>query len=584
MSTLEPAPGRPAPAALGAGTMAEAFQVTAAQFGDAPALSAHGSERTWTWAQYADAVRTFAAGLAALGVGRGDVVCFMLTNRPEFNVGDAAALHLGAAGCSIYNTSSAEQISYILETARPKVVVTEQALCDQLLAGYSAQGCEAHVMVVDGEPVEGAMTMSDLESLEADGFDFDAAWRAVEPDDVLCLIYSSGTTGPPKGIELTHRNMLSLGRAMDDVYPFSPGGRTISFLPAAHVGDRCSTHYNAIFHGLSLVCLADAQELFACTAQVRPTVWGGVPRIWEKLKVAIEHMVESQDEATREKWGSALAVGLSRVAASQQGAVPAELEDRWRVADDEVFAPVRGMLGLAEVEVFAVGTAPTPVPVLEFFGAIGIEIAEMWGLTECSGIAAINPSGAVKHGTVGRPLPSVDVRIAEDGEILVRGPVVMPGYRDDPERTAEAIDDEGWLHTGDVGAFVDDGYLKIVDRKKELIINSSGKNMSPLNIESAIKAESSLIENAVAIGDRRPYNVALIVLDPTAARDDHLARVIGEAIERANARLARVEQIKRFKILDDHWQPGDDCLTPTAKLRRKSIAERYAVDIESLYA
>jgi long-chain acyl-CoA synthetase len=305
-------------------------------------------------------------------------------------------------------------------------------------------------------------------------------------------------------------------------------------------------------------------------------VWGGVPRIWEKLKAALE--ANFQDEQRQ-----AMDVALRRARARQEGEVPEELEAEWRTADEEVFSKIRAMLGLDETEWFAVGAAPTPPEVVLFFDAIGIEIAELWGLSETCAVATINPPGAVRIGTVGKALPGVEVALAEDGEIKVRGPIVMSGYRNKPEKTAEAFDDDGWFLTGDVGAIDDDGYLRIVDRKKELIINAAGKNMSPANIEAKIKAADGLIAQAVAIGDRRPYNVALIALDPEVEADDPQARVAA-AIEKANAQLSRVEQIKKFHIVPEPWEPGGDELTPTMKLKRKPIAEKYAEEIESLYA
>jgi len=573
------------PRALTAPTLCEAFQTTVGERGDALALAAFGRDETWSWSQYGHAVERYAAGLAALGVKRGDVVCLMLTNRPEFNLCDAAAMHLGAICCSIYNTSSEEQIAYVLRSSAPRVIVTEQAFLERLRAAHRSSGSDAQIVIVDGRAPEGTVALDELERRGDPAFDLETAWRSIDAQDVLCLIYSSGTTGPPKAVELTHDNLLSQIRAMDAVHPLSPAGRMISFLPHAHVADRWSTHYSSMVYGSSVCCLDDAKQLFAYSAQVRPTAWGGVPRIWEKLKGALERMLaETPDPAQRERLAAALELGRRRAAAKVAGAVPEALEARWREADRELFAGLRRALGLDEVEVFAVGSAPTPRHVLDFFDAIGIEICEMWGLTECSSNAAINPPGAIRRGTVGRPLPGLEVRIADDGELLLRGPMVMRGYRNDPQRTADAIDAQGWLHTGDIGTFDDDGYLSIVDRKKELIINASGKNMSPANIESAIKAESSRIEHVVVIGDQRPYIVALVVLDAQAALPHAQAqRDVAEAIERANRHLSRPEQIKRFHVIGEPWEVGGPCLTPTAKLRRRPIAERYAAEIEELY-
>jgi long-chain acyl-CoA synthetase len=576
---------RTRPEALGAGTLCAAFQLTAAERGNVPALAAYGSEQVITWRDYATRVRRFAAGLDALGVEHGDVVCLMMVNRPEFMISDAAAMHLGAVCCSIYNTSPVEHIAYVLQSAQPKVVVAEEAFVPQLLAARHATGSAVHVISVDGAS-DDVLSAADVEARGPEDFDFESAWRSVEPDDVLCLIHTSGTTGPPKAVQLTHRNMLSKIRGWDAVYPLPAGGRTISFLPHAHVADRWSNLYTAMVYGNTIFCVADANDLFACAAEVHPTAWGGVPRIWEKAKAKIEATLASlPDDSQRQQAAIALAVGRERVAAKRTGHIPGELEARWQQADRAVFAPLRASLGMDQAQVFGTGAASTPLHVLEFFAAMGVEIADMWGLSEASGNLVVTPPGASKYGTVGKPLPGVELRIEADGEILLRAPMVMRGYLNNPEATAEAVDGQGWLHTGDIGALDEDGFLRIIGRKKELIINAAGKNMSPNNIEAAIKAQSSLIDQAVAIGDARPYNVALIVLQPEAAdRCDDPEAEIRAAIDRANPHLSRVEQIKRFRIVADSWQPGGPFLTMTSKLRRQSIADHYSTEIEELYS
>jgi long-subunit acyl-CoA synthetase (AMP-forming) len=273
------------------------------------------------------------------------------------------------------------------------------------------------------------------------------------------------------------------------------------------------------------------------------------------------------------------------------GGAPAELEAEWQRADEQVLSTIRSMLGLDQVESFVVGAAPTPPEVLEFFLALGIEIRETWGMSETTAITTLNPPGGVRVGTVGPAIPNTEVKLAEDGEVLVRGPQVMKGYRNMPEKTAEALSEDGWLLTGDVGEFDEAGYLRIVDRKKELIINAAGKNMSPANIEAKLKAASGLIAHAVAIGDNRPYNVALIALDPeslaargVAADDPAVAAEIAQAVETANARLSRVEQIKRYELLSGEWVPGGEELTPTMKLKRRPIERKYEAEIEALYS
>ena len=580
------------PRALSAATMCEAFQITAAERAESPALRLKDSDYEASFSEYAETVRRRAAGFAALGVGPGDTVGFMLVNRPALQLTDTAAMHLGATCFSVYNTSSPEQIEYVVSDAANRVMVTEQAFLDSVLeARGRVQGLE-HMVVIDGEAPPGTISLAELEAMGEPGFDFEAAWRGVQPDDVLCLIYTSGTTGPPKGVQLTHSNMLSVWRACDEVRAVEPGGRTISFLPSAHIADRWAQHYGQMLFGTCLHSCPDPRQMVAYSIEVKPTGWGGVPRIWEKLKAALETaMAAEQDPEKREATEWAMEIGGRRVAAYMDGGVPADLQAEWDEADERVFSKIRSLLGLAETEWFVVGAAPTPPEVLEFFLAIGIEICETWGMSETSAMATLNPPGRVRVGTVGPPLPGTEVRLAEDGEVMVRGPQVMKGYRNMPEKTAETLTDDGWILTGDVGEFDRQGYLRIVDRKKELIINAAGKNMSPANIEAKLKAASTLIAQAVAIGDRRPYNVALITLDPEtlAARgagveDPAVVEEIAAAVAAGNQRLSRVEQIKRYTVLPGEWAPGGDELTPTLKLKRRPIERKYNAEIDALYS
>jgi long-subunit acyl-CoA synthetase (AMP-forming) len=516
----------------------------------------------------------------------------MLVNRPALHLTDCAAMHLGATCFSVYNTSSPEQVEYVVRDAGNRVIVTEQAFLDTVLAAREAVDDLEHVVVIDGEAPEGTISIAELEEMGDPGFDFEAAWRAVEPEDVLCLIYTSGTTGPPKGVQLTHANMAAVWRACDAVQATEPGGRMISFLPSAHIADRWAGLYAQMFYGNCVFCCPDPRQMVAYSIEVKPTVWGGVPRIWEKLKAAIEIGIAAEaDEAKREATVAAIELGRRRARALMDGGAPAELEAEWQRADEQVLARIRAMLGLDQVESFVVGAAPTPPEVLEFFLALGIEIRETWGMSETTAITTLNPPGAVRVGTVGPPIPDTEVKLAEDGEVMVRGPQVMLGYRNMPEKTAEAFTEDGWLLTGDIGEFDERGYLRIVDRKKELIINAAGKNMSPANIEAKLKAASTLIAQAVAIGDNRPYNVALIALDPeslaargASAEDPEVAEEIAAAVEAANSRLSRVEQIKRYKLLSGEWLPGGDELTPTMKLKRRPIERKYEDAIEALYA
>ncbi|MBN8866034.1 MAG: long-chain fatty acid--CoA ligase [Solirubrobacterales bacterium] len=575
--------------ALGAETVCEAFQLTVADHPDLTALRMPGGEWELSWSEYGERVRRTAAGLSALGVGAGDVVATMLTNRPEFHWVDTAAMHLGAIGVSIYNTFPVTQVEHLLRDCECGTVVTESQFLPAILSARQGAPALRQVIVVDGDGSEG-MTLEELEGLGRPGFPFEETWRSVGADDVLTLIYTSGTTGPPKGVQLTHRNMMSMVRMWEEFVPTpGPGARIPSYLPMAHVAEREFSHYQAIPRAATVTTIADHNQIIAALPDVRPTAFLAVPRVWEKLKAGLEAGFGAAPAEERERFERAVAAGVSRVRLELAGdPVDPELAAETEADEEQVFAPLRAALGFDQLEGAIAGAAPTPPEVLEFFFAIGIPIYEVWGMSETSALVTANPLERPKIGTVGVPLPGAEVRLAEDGEVLVRAPNVMLGYLNAPAETERAIDPDGWLRTGDIGELDDEGYLRIVDRKKELIINAAGKNMSPTNIEARIRSASPLIAQAVAIGDRRPYNVALVTLEPDAlaGRDEDdpaLREEILDAVARANEQLARVEQIKRVKVLPGEWLPGGDELTPTLKPKRKVIAEKYSAEIEELY-
>ena len=577
------------PAGLDASTLAEAFQLTARAHPERVALRLKEDEVSMTWAEYAGKVSALAAGLAALGLERGGALGIMLTNRPEFHWFDSAALHLGATPFSIYNTYAPDQIGYQVADAGARILVTEKAFLERIEA---VEGLD-HVVVVDADNTDEALTVADVEAEGDPEFDFEAAWRAVEPEDTLTLIYTSGTTGPPKGVQLTHANLIAAVNGFDQVIAFPADGRVVSWLPMAHIAERACSHYLPMMLGFTTTSCPDPRQVVAYLPEVRPTWFFAVPRIWEKLKAAMEAGIAAEpDDAKRQATQWALEVGLKKVRLEQAGEeIPEELAGEHAKADELVLSKIRTRLGLDEIESVNVGAAPTPREVIEFFHAIGIPVAELWGMSETCGYGTCNPPGRIKIGTVGPVSPGAEITLADDGEVLIRGPIIMSGYRNQPDKTMEAIDPDGWLHTGDVGEFDEDGYLKIVDRKKELIINAAGKNMSPANIEAKVKASSPLIGQAIAIGDMRPYNVALITLDPDVAPgfieqngQDAAEAEVQRGVDAANEQLARVEQIKKFKLLDEDWQPGGEELTPTMKLKRKPIQQKYAQEIEDLYA
>jgi long-chain acyl-CoA synthetase len=595
--TIPTAAGR----AVDAPTLTEALRRTAANNPELVAVRTPDDSVSLTWAELLERVDAVAGGLAKLGVSRGDTVALMLGNRPEFHIVDLAAVTVGATPFSIYTTYPAGEIEYLVTDSGAKVVIVEQAFLPVVLEARANLPALEHVIVVDGEAPAGTIALAEVEGSNP-GFDAVAAAASVGPDDVLTLIYTSGTTGHPKGVQLSHHNIMFTARSIEEIIELEPGGRVVSWLPSAHIAERNAHHYIPIIYAVTVTCAPNPREVLSYLPQVHPSWFFAVPRIWEKLKAGLEAMTAQRPEEETRPLREALDAALERVRLRQRGEpVPEELEARVAQADEQFFSGLRKMLGLDQVVAVNVGAAPTPVAVLEFFHALGIELAELWGMSETCGLGTVNRSGQVRIGTVGPPAPGVEIVLADDGEVLMRSECVMLGYRNDPEKTAEAVDTDGWLHTGDIGQIDDDGYLTIVDRKKELIINAAGKNMSPANIEAAVKSGSPLIGQAYTVGDGRSYNTALIVLDADfapqwaaqqgieeatleqLATEPKMIEAVQEGVDAANTRLARVEQIKKFTIVPGDWIPGGDELTPTMKLKRKPIAQKYSAEIEAMY-
>jgi long-subunit acyl-CoA synthetase (AMP-forming) len=559
-------------------------------------------EVSFTWGDLQQRVDALAGGLAGLGLGRGETIALMLNNRPEFQLADLSAMMLGAIPFSIYPTSTPEQIEYVVADSGARVAVIERAFFETFMKARQNLPRLEHVVVIDGEGEQGTLGLGDVEGSNP-GFDVEGAAAEVGVDDLLTLIYTSGTTGPPKGVQLTHRNLIAACLALDEHIRLPDGGRVVSWLPAAHIAERMAHHYLPLLVGATITTCPNPREIVAVLPQVKPSFFFAVPRIWEKIKAGLETRIAALPDEQRLPAQGAIEAAVEKVRLEQAGQpVPADLAEKVARGDEQLFSKLRTLLGLDEALAVNVGAAPTPREVLEFFHGIGLEVGELWGMSETCGLGTVNPPGRARLGTVGPPAAGVEIRLAEDGEVLVRGECIMPGYRNQPEKTAETIDAEGWLHTGDVGEFDEAGYLRIIDRKKELIINAAGKNMSPSNIEGALKAASPMIGQACVIGDAKPYNTALIVLDadyaPAWAEQQGLAgraleELAGDAavrvevqagVDRANARLSRVEQIKRFHLVPGDWLPGGDELTPTMKLKRRPIAQKYAAEIEALYA
>ena len=456
-------------------TLCEAFQETAARRPDAVALRAYGTDTAITWREYAQRVRRIAAGLAELGVGPGDPVAIMMANRPEFHLVDTAAIHLGAVPFSIYNTSSAAQVAYVLRNSGARVAVVDDARRELV----RSSGVQVKVV-------------SDLER-SAGRDDFEETWRRVRPDDLLTIIYTSGTTGPPKGVELTHANLIAQAEAVAAVVDLREGDIGLSYLPAAHIADRLASHYVQMLYGADITCLEDLSKLGDALAHVRPTYWGTVPRVLEKMRTRIEDTVAASSRPKRLLWQAA-----------QQ--YPHGL------ADALVFSRLRARLGLDRVRWVLCGAAPLPVPVLRYFLGLGVPVLELWGMSETCGVGTLNPPGKARLGTVGPPVPGVSVKLADDGELLIRGPIVTRGYRglaeagDRPRRLAS--------HTGDVATIDDDGYPEDRRSQEGAHHQRGGQEHVARRDRGAVTSACPLVSYAVVIGDGRPYNVALIVLDP----------------------------------------------------------------------
>ena len=564
-----------------------------------------------TWAQYRDRVRDTALGLRSIGLQRGDFVAIMARNRPEHLVADLGVVHAGGTPVSLYNTLAPEQVGYVSGHCEATIAILEDE-------GFLAKFREVRDQlpnlrkIVVIEPVSAAdegliswdrVLAAGAAEADRDPEAFDRIAGEVKPDDLATLIYTSGTTGPPKGAMDSHHQVLFMCESARHWLQTRPGDKHVSYLPFAHAFERFVGHWYGLYIGGETCFCPDPALLFGYAAEVKPNDMIGVPRVWEKLHSALNAGVNAEpDEARRAGIHGAIAVGRELVKHRQAGTEPpAEL-----AAKVERCRPVwRALLtrvGLDECRIAVTGAAPISVEVIEFFQALELPMVEGWGMTETTVGATFAPNvDAPRNGTVGVADFGDEVVLAPDGEILVRGGNVTQGYYKMPEQTAETIDADGWLHTGDIGAMDDDGYLRIIDRKKELIITAGGKNISPANIENLLK-QHPLVGQAAAIGDRRPFISALIVLDgevaPTWAKQQgieysslqelaerpEVVAAVQAAVDETNSHIAQVEWVRKFTILPVEWTAESDELTPTLKLKRRVVHERYGPQIEAMYA
>jgi long-chain acyl-CoA synthetase len=567
-------------------------------------VTEHGDEfafrtlegETWTWREYLDRAARFAGGLRALGVQRGDRIVLMLRNRLEFHVADVGALLAGATPISIYNSSSPAQIAYLAGHCGAVLAVTEEGDFAERVLAAAGDVPGLRAVVVVGDVPQGAASYDDLAG--GDAVDVEEAVAAIDPTDLLTVIYTSGTTGPPKGVMLDHTNVLAAYKGLIHFMPNENPSeqRTVSYLPMAHIAERNVSHYNHLLWGGQVTPCADIAELGKYLVEVRPTLLFGPPRVFEKLVAGIQAAVAARPAEDQQRFAEALQVGRQVQQLKARGeAIPDDLAATWGFVDEVAFRPLRATVGLDACTIAFSGAAPIPVEVIDFLRDIGLDMSEVYGMSENTGGMTWEPH-LVKSGRVGRAFPDTEVVTATDGEVLCRGAIVFKGYLNDPERTHEALDEDGWLHTGDIGEFDEDGYLRIVDRKKELIITAGGKNISPANIEAALKT-IPLVGQAMAIGDNKPYLVALLTLDPDAASvrfpgrsladvaaDSDVAAELAREVAEVNERFSRVEHIRRFALLGEEWLPDSDMLTPTMKLKRRGVLATYGAVIDEMYA
>ena len=582
------------------------FRDTVRKRGDAVALRWQEGDDwcEWTWDDYATRATRLAASLGELGVTCGQRVMLMLRNRPEFHVADMAVLLCGATPISIYNSSSPEQIQYLVSHSSGAVAIVEDVdFLERILEVRDELPSLRHLVIIDdrdGQAPDDVKTWDSL--LDTSPVDLDRAAAIAQPDDLATIIYTSGTTGPPKGVILDHANIVWTVESLRLTMRLEKeaGLRLVSYLPMAHIAERMVTHYLGVHFGSEVTTCPEAKMLTGLLGNVRPEMFFGVPRVWEKIQAGVNAALGA-DPDKKAGFEQALEVGLEAALARAGGnELPPDRRSAYEQAENETLRPVRELLGLDQLAVAISAAAPITVGTLSFFLALGLPMSELYGLSESSGPMTWAPY-RVKLGSVGPALPGCEVKLADDGEVICRGGNVFRGYLNEPEKTRETLDDDGWLHSGDIGQIDEDGYFKIVDRKKELIITAGGKNISPANIEAALKSVD-IIGQACVIGDGKPFISALLVPDleylPVWAgqhgldasnveelmRHPKVIAAIEDGVAKANAGFNRAEQVKKFKVLAEEWLPDSDELTPTMKLKRRGIHKKYAHEIEELYS
>lgn len=593
-------------------TLVDLFFDRVSRWPDRPALRYADGDgwRSITWASYGEAVRQVAAGLVALGIGSGDRVGILSGNEPRWHMADVGIMAAGGISVPAYPTGTASQLAHVLghSASRACFVGDRDQLAKLLLARSRLADLERIITL--GEPPDGLddevlLTFDDLRSLGRQRLDqqpgtVDERARELRPSHVATIVYTSGTTGPPKGTMITHENVSETIRSLTSVVKVGPSDRFLSFLPLSHIAERCTSHLGQIISGgetwfaRSLATVPD--DLRAC----RPTIFFAVPRVWEKFQQAVLAELAHAPRPVQAAADRLVELGQELVAAREGTRNPLPWRDRlaYEALERTLGARIRHQLGFDRGRVFVTAAAPISPDLLRWFHAIGITIAEVYGQTEDCGPTTMNRPGRIRLGTVGEPLPGVEVHIADDGEVLVRGPNVTTGYWNNPEATAELLDD-GWMNSGDLGV-LEDGYLRIIGRKKDLIVTSSGKNIAPQDMETKLQAVP-FISQAVVVGDGRKYLTALLALDVgevRAAIDGHdgpaatevlathplVHEEINRGVERLNANRAPAERIKAWRIPPRELTVADGELTPTLKVKRAVVLEHFADLVDEMYA
>ncbi|MDJ0341964.1 long-chain fatty acid--CoA ligase [Streptomyces sp. H10-C2] len=591
MGDMAPQTDRPGTPALTAEWLAE-------RYGDEPALRfrADGGWREITYSELRETVRRVGCGLIALGVEPGDRVAILSETRPEWTYAHLAALAAGAVVVPVYPTAGAEEVAWVLGDSAATVIICEDARQQARVEALAGELPDLrHVLLLNA--LDGLADASPPPDAAALG-ELLARAEARKPEDLASIVYTSGTTGMPKGCRLTHGNFGAVQDATVPNIEGGPGDTTYLYLPLAHLLAQL-IQFTTLLVGAALCYFGGRIEnIVAELAEVRPTHLPSVPRLFEKVHAQVLSLAESQ-EGGRERFEAAIALGLRAAELRDRGEeLPPELREAYEAADAALFGLVRAAFG-GRLRWATTGAAPIAPQTMDFMRACGLAVLEGYGMTESGGVIAVNRANDNRYGTVGRPIDGCEVRIADDGEVLARGANVFPGYHGNEPATAETLDADGWLHTGDLGALDADGYLTITGRKKDIVITSAGKNLTPTPIEFAIQ-QSRYVSRAVMIGDHRPYPVAVLTLDPDeiigwasrerkvlGARPTRHAAVrelVQEAVDAANEQVARPARIRAFLILDEDLSVEAGELTPTLKIRRSVVAERYRDRIDALYA